>query len=206
MAYNSVPDQFVQVLDRDEKVFWIGKPKFVPFMMTGIPFLLVGIVWFAFDYFAFLKNIDLEDGVSGFVVPFFIMHLFPTWGSILNLIRLALVFNNTYYTYTNKRLMMRSGFWGTDFRAIDYDKISDIEVNVNPIENMFNVGSIMAYSGRNNSKGGRIYDRFIAIENPYHVFKMIKQISVDVKTDYNFPNALRPDNNPGYKTNYKPGE
>lgn len=33
--------------------------------------------------------------------------------------------------------MMRSGFWGTDFKAIDYDKIADLTVTVNPIENIF---------------------------------------------------------------------
>jgi hypothetical protein len=34
------------------------------------------------------------------------------------------------------------------------------------------------------------------------VFKMVKQTSVDIKTDYNYPNALRPETNPGYKTKY----
>ncbi len=186
-----LPKQFEQVLDDNEKTLWIGRPKFIPFLATGIPFLIIGIIWFCIDYFGFIKNMPSMN--KAFDIPFFILHLLPFWGSVLNIIRLILVYNNTYYTYTNKRIMMRSGFLGTDFKAIDYDKISDIEVNVNPIENMFNVGTVQAYSGRLNDKGNRICDKFVAIENPYEVFKMIKQISVDVRKDYNYPNALRPD-------------
>lgn len=203
MKQTELPKQFEQVLDNNEKTLWIGKPKFIPFLTTGIPFLIIGIIWFCIDYFGFIRNIKLDES-SYFTIPFFLLHLFPFWGSILNIFRLLLVYNNTYYTYTNKRIMMRSGFLGTDFKAIDYDKISDIEVNVNPIENLYNVGTIQAYSGRVGDKGNRVYDKLIAIENPYEVFKMIKQISVDIKTDYNYPNALRPDTNPGYKTEYRP--
>ena len=84
-----------------------------------------------------------------------------------------------------------------------YDKISDLEVNVNPIENMLGVGTIQAFSGRVSNKGGRIYDKFIGIIDPSAVFKMIKEVTVDIKTDWNYPNAMRPDINPGYNTKYE---
>ncbi len=198
--YN-LPPEFEAVKDKDEKVFWVGKPDFTAFMVTGIPFLVIGLIWGSIDYFGFIQH--MKNIPAGFAIPFFALHLFPFWGSLLNMLRLFLVHGNTCYAYTNKRLMMRSGFWGTDFMTIDYDKISDIDVNVNPIENLLGVGTIRAYSGRTSSKGGRIYDRFIGIHDPYAVFKKIKEISVDVKTDWNYPNALRPDNNPGYQTRYK---
>jgi len=197
MEQFNMPKQFEQVLDKDEKVLWVGQPKLVPFLLTGLPFLIIGAIWFCLDYFIFIKNMSMST--SPYLIPFFLLHLSPSWMSILNILRLILVYNNTFYTYTNRRLMMRSGFWGTDFKALDYDKITDIEVNVNPIEKIFDVGTIKAYSGVNT-----VYDRFLAIRNPYEVFKMIKQISVDIKTDYNYPNALRPDQNTGYKTEYKP--
>ena len=43
-----------------------------------------------------------------------------------------------------------------------------------------------------------------AIEDPYAVFKQLKQVSMDIRTDMNYPNQMRPDENPGYKTTYKP--
>lgn len=198
--YN-LPPEFDAVKDDDEEILWTGTPNNIAFLLTGVPFLLLGLVWGSIDYFAFIRNI--HNAPAGFTIPFFALHLFPFWGSILNIIRLYLVHDNTRYALSNKRLMMRSGFWGTDFKVIDYDKISDIDVNVNPIENMLGVGTLRAYSGRTSSRGGRIYDRFIGIRDPYGILKKIKEISVNVKTDWYYPNALRPDVNPGYNTHYK---
>jgi hypothetical protein len=58
---------------------------------------------------------------------------------------------------------------------------------------------------RSNDNGTRaLYNVFRAIENPYEVFKAIKQVSLDIKTDMNYPNDLRPEDNQGYKTKYTP--
>lgn len=199
----NLPPQFEAVRDRDEQILWVGTPNRTAFLVRGIPFLLGGLVWGAIDYFGFIRNMPHQ--MTGFAIPFFALHLFPFWGSILNMARLALVHGNTCYALSNKRLMMRSGFWGTDFKAIDYDTISDIEVTVNPVENLLGVGTIQAFSGRVSDKGGRIYDKFIGISDPYAVFKRIKEISVDIKTDWNYPNAMRPESNPGYPTRYGRG-
>jgi hypothetical protein len=197
--------RFEPIRDGDEQIYWVGKPAFVPFIVTGIPFLIFGFLWGAFDYFGFIRNMNkMPNGFLGFAIPFFAIHLAPFWLSILNMVRLFLVHGNTFYAFSNKRLLARSGFWGTDFKTVDYDKISDLEVNVNPIENIFQVGTIRAFSGRTTSKGAKIYDRFMAVVSPYEVFKRIKEVSVDIKTDWNYPNALRPDENPGYRTNYEP--
>ena len=197
------PPEFEAVKDRDENILWVGKPNFLAFVIRGIPFLCLGLIWGAIDYFGFIRHMDATKDNMGFIIPFFALHLFPLWGSVLNIVRLILVHGNTSYAFTNKRLMMRSGFWGTDFKAIDYDKISDIEVNVNPIEYGLGVGTIQAFSGRVSARGGRIYDKFIGIENPYDIFKRIKEVTVDIKTDWNYPNAMRPGTNPGYQTRYE---
>jgi len=78
-----------------------------------------------------------------------------------------------------------------------------------PLEKLFNVGSIRAYTGetvvtRNSSRS--VFNEFISIADPYEVFKQIKQVSVDIKTDWNYPNKLRPEENPGYSTKYTPKE
>jgi hypothetical protein len=44
----------------------------------------------------------------------------------------------------------------------------------------------------------------MAIENPYDVFKLLKQTYFDIKTDVEFPNKLRPSVNPGYPSDYQP--
>jgi hypothetical protein len=170
-----LPQQFEAVRDHDEHVLWTGKPALFPFVLRGVPFLMVGLVWGAIDYFGFIRHMPAE--MVWFVIPFFALHLFPFYGSILNLARLFLVHGNTYYAFTDKRLLLRSGFWGTDFKAIEYERIEDLEVNVNPVEKMLGVGSICAFTGHTTSKGVRMFDRFVGIQKPYDVFRSIKEAS-----------------------------
>lgn len=202
ISQQQLPEQFRVVKDDDEDFVWIGEPAFLPFICSGIPFLIFGLLWGAFDFFGFI--VHMKKAQMGFMIPFFALHLFPFWGSVLNIFRLVLVHKNTFYAITNKRVMMRSGFWGIDFNAIDFDKISDIQVRVNPLENMFGVGTLRFSAGKVSSKGSPLTEDFIAIANPYDVFKKVKTVSVDVKTDWNYPNKLRPEDNPGYKTKYEP--
>jgi len=200
------PQPFEAVRDQNEQVYWTSRPTFFPFMLTGVPFLIVGLLWGAMDYFGFIRHLMHGEGkkIVEFAIPFFALHLLPLWLSLLNMARLFLVYGNTCYAYTNKRLMMRSGFWGIDFKTIDYDKIQELEVDVDPVEKMLGVGTIRAFSGNTTSKGTRIYDEFVGIPKPYAVFKNIKQVSVDIKTDWHYPNALRPEDNPSYRTQYTP--
>lgn len=204
-----MPQQFAGVLDGDEHLLWTGRPTAIPFFLGGVPLFIIGIVWGIIDL-GFIsamgmgvsvKNVPLPALLAG--IGFFALHLLPLWLGVGNMIRLFLVYGNTFYGFTNKRIMLRSGFWGTDFKSIDYDAIKEMEVTVNPIENMLGVGSVRFFTGRTGRKGAPVYDRFIGIANPYEIYKQLKQVSVDIKTDWNYPNALRPETNPGYRTGYE---
>ena len=66
--------QFHDVKDADEEFIWIGEPAFLPFICIGIPFLIIGLLWGAMDYFGFI--VHMKGIPSGFAIPFFAMHLF----------------------------------------------------------------------------------------------------------------------------------
>lgn len=210
MSQMNIPPEFDSIRDEDETILWSGQPKLVPFLMLGVPFLIIGLIWGAFDYFFFLRN-TMFGGfgmMSGFFNVFILIHMFPLYAGILNMLRLILVHKNTRYAATNKRLMFRTGFFGIDIKAVDYDKVQNIEVNVNPLEKLFNVGTIKVFTGefvQNGNHGSRsVSTDFVAIEDPYGTFKTIKKLIVDIKTDWNYPNQLRPEDNPGYTTKYTP--
>jgi len=174
----SLPMAFQVIRDKDEKFLWAGRPAArAPFLASGLPFLVFGCIWGAMDYFGFIRHMGGPHGIPlGFALPFFMLHLFPFWGSVLNMLRLALVAGNTYYAVTPKRLLIRSGFWGTDFRSIDFDQIANLEVSVNPVENASNVGSIRFYSKMPTANGNRAtVTSFVGIRDPYEVFKLVKK-------------------------------
>jgi Bacterial PH domain len=205
MFDNNLLPEFESIKDDNEEILWIDKPKFIPFLMTGMGSLLFvlpfGIIWILTS-----RNAKGENGEP---TPsyFWLFGLIPIVLGVWSFLQKILSYGNTSYAYSNRRVMMRTGFFGTDFKTIDYDKISDSEVTVNFIERMYNVGTIRFHAGRTESDSdgniSKMYDTWEAIQNPYEVYKKIKQITVDIKTDYNYPNALRPDNNPGYNTKYQ---
>ena len=198
---NLLPE-FESVKDADEEILWTGKPRFIPFIFSGLGValytLLFGVVWIVIN----LNVPHKDDGMGRWFWMFGLLALAQGFFPWINRV---LSYSNTIYAYSNKRVMMRTGFIGTDFKSIDYDKISDIEVTVNILERAYDVGTVRFFSGRTKTDENnttKIYDSWIAIGDPYAAFKAVKQISVDVKTDYNYPNALRPDTNPGYRTKY----
>jgi hypothetical protein len=203
---NLLPE-FDSVKDDEEEILWIDRPKFIPYLFTGI---VTGLFTIAFGVIWLLVSINFKaDDGSKPNSFFWLFGLFPLLQGLYVFLNRLLSFSNTAYGYSNKRVMVRTGFIGTDFKTIDYDKISDMEVTVNFIERFYNVGTIRFFSGRTITDEGnttKLYDHWTAIANPYEVFKMVKQTSVDIKTDFNYPNALRPDINPGYKTKYERNE
>ena len=200
---NLLPE-FDSIKDDDEEILWTDKPKFVPYAITGLGFGIGAVIFFIL-YYVITANSKNSDGTTVEFNWFFaaIPFMFFIWTFFTKIFS----YSNTRYAYSNKRIMMRTGFIGTDFKTIDYDKITDMEVTVNIIERAFNVGSIKFFSGRTEVNDGvtkKIFDHWESIPNPYEVFKQVKKISVDIKTDYNYPNALRPETNPGYNTKYQP--
>ena len=195
---------FAAILDPDEKVIWSGRPHPGPFFASGLPLLIFGLCWGAFDYFGFIRHMPRNSEMNAALIPFFALHLFPFWLALANFVRLPIVYRNTGYALTNRRVIIRAGFWGASFQSIDYDRIQEASVSVNLIERPGGLGTIRIFSGRTNAKGANLYDSFVGIENPYDVYRQLKQVSLDVKTDWNYPNAMRPADNPGYTTEYKP--
>lgn len=198
-------EAFTPILGREEKLLWSGRPDLIPFLASGLPYLATGLAWGAFYYLVFMRRAESVDLQSLLTMLMFTM---PTWASLFNMGKLAVTHHNTRYGLTDRRVLLRSGFIGIDFKSIDHDKIQDLEVRVSPIERMFGVGTIEAYSGRmvQNAEGGptKATDKLIAIRDPYAVFTRIKTVSLDVKSDLNYPNAIRPDVNPGYRSAYRP--
>lgn len=200
--------EFAQILNKNEKILWEGKPNFGPFVAKSLIAVPFGFLFLMFSLFWTGMTV-----VSG--APFF----FSLFGSPFILLGLLimiepplyalLVYQYVYYVITDKRVLIQGGLIGRDFKIVDFDKIQNAEVNVGLFDKMFgeNSGSISIATGGTIAYGkyGPYQLPYILnnIENPYKVFEFFKQVSHDVKTDIEYPNALRPKTNPGYKTDYQ---
>lgn len=64
-------------------------------------------------------------------------------------------------------------------------------------------GDIIATSNQRDINNKTAAITIASISDYQEVHKMVKKLQTDVYADIMYPNALRPDENPGYKTKYK---
>lgn len=196
MKQNSIED----MLDDEENVLLRLKPKKSAFILnsflTMLPFALI---WLAFDV-TFIVIIATQANpptfIWAFIVPFFALHLMPVWIWLANIIKSNKSHKNLEYAFTEKRIIIRSGVIGIDFKNIYYSDIESVNLKVGLIDRMCKVGDIYIQA---NTQTTVIQD----IENPYFILSKLQKIVLDIKTDIYFPNNLRPKENDGYKTKYK---
>lgn len=192
-------DHLQDILMPGETVFWQGRPHKFSFIVKSVIGLVpLALIFLAFDSMfikSFLRT-EVPKEMLIFLVIFFAFHLLPVWLCISKLLTSSIAHKNIIYAITDRRIISRSGVAGIDFTSIDYVDISNITVNVSPLEHIFSVGSLLF------STNSGVKLSFIGIENPYEVYKQVNKIFVDIKSDTYYPNAKRPEENPGYNTKY----
>ena len=193
------------LLMSDEQVIWAGDPKKSAYVLNAsmkmMPFALIWLLFDGFFIFAIAGTGAMSEmgGMKWFLVGFFALHLMPVWIWLSNLLTAGARWKNTEYAVTNKRIMIRNGLIGYEYKSLYYTEITNVSLQVGIIDRMCGVGDIHISSSKGN---GVILD----VANPERVFGVVQRTVMDMQTDIHFPNALRPDNNPGYRTVYSPEE
>ena len=168
-------------------------------LFKGLPLALVWALFDGFFIFMMIKfNVAREIGgwFIAFMIFFFGIHLIPVWMYIARLIKKLAEYKNLEYVFTDKRIIIRSGVIGIDFKSILYEEVQATTVSVGIFDRIFKVGDVYI---KTESQTGIIQD----IKAPYHYATKIQKITQDIKADINYPNDLRPEENHGYKTKYK---
>jgi hypothetical protein len=172
IADRDVAQLFDPVRESQESVRWTGRPHFVPFLLRGVPLLILGSCWGAFDYFGFIRH--MKPGMMGLAIPFFAIHLIPFWASLGYMLWLLVSYSSTAYALTERHLLFRSGIGGRNYKSIALDQVLSMDVGKGPIEGMVGAGSIRVNSGQTTSKGSALFDNLVAIDEPYEVYKLLE--------------------------------
>lgn len=185
----------------DEKILWEGKPDKKSYVLGRIVQMMpIALIWLAFDGFGIFMIATQAKGLPTFAyflfVGFFLIHLTPVWIWIANIVSAFKRLKNTEYAFTDKRIIIKTGFFAK-FDMIFYSDIAGLNMHVGIIDKMFKVGDIIIMT--NSDVTYMVED----IDNPYFILERLQKISNDIKTDMQFPNDLRPEENHGYNTQYK---
>lgn len=185
--------------ENNEEILWRGKPKKKAYVTNAcLKMLPIAIIWIIFDSFVIGMSFgNFPSAYTVFIIIFMLVHLMPVWIWIGNIVTANRQHRNLEYAFTNKRIILKSGIIGINIKSVYYSEISNINLKVNVIDKMLKVGDIYI-----NSISGAdvLYD----IENPYFITERLQKIVIDIKSDMKFPNNLRPEENSGYNTKYRP--
>lgn len=188
-----------QVLSEGETVLWRGKPDRKAYICSAVLKLMpIALVWLAIDA-GMLTAIFSMDQIPKtffyFLIPFFLVHLAPVWFWIANIVKAKIELKNIEYAITERRIIVRKGAIGVDFKYLLFSEIVSVNVKVGIIDKLCKVGDIYITA---NGQSAVLFDQRDAAVLGAKIQKVVN----DIKTDMNYPNAFRPENNPGYQTRY----
>ena len=194
-------NEIKDILGEEEEVLLTLKPErkvyIAESILKGLP---VALLWGGIDAFVIYTLIASgalqEVGMmAGFLIGFFTIHLIPVWLYLAQVIKRVMGYKNLSYAFTDKRIIVRSGLVGIDFKFIYYTDIDSVDVKVGILDRLFKVGDLYVKS---NTQTAVLDD----IKSPYIYGDKIQEIVRDLKADMLYPNDLRPEENNGYKTKY----
>lgn len=196
-------EAFAKILDEDENIVESFKPNRTRFIGLGIiRDILVSIPVFIFiAIFLIIGSCDFEvdtceiNGVEQTgeacteafgifsIIGYIALGLFVL-GVFFSIFSRFVRFNKTWYCYTNKRILIRSGFIGADYQTLDFDMIGAMNVRVDLLDKIIhpNTGTVWFASAASpmisgGVPGGVSGYAFASIENPYEVYKRVKEYS-----------------------------
>ena len=124
-----VTDRIEDILDEDEEVLVTLSPDKRDYILEAffktLPFV---VLWAAFDTFfivmMFKTNAFENVMIIWFTIFFFSIHLIPVWLYIANIIKRIMSYKNVQYYLTDRRVIIRSGMIGIDYKMFFYSDIS----------------------------------------------------------------------------------
>ena len=210
MSIDGAIRDLASMISKDEKVLWFSKPDKLCFVLESIfnPLLPIAIVFLAFDLTIVSAIYNTEEKLPVVFALFMLfIHLMPVWVYIGGVLMTFLKYKNTGYIVTTKGIYASGGFLTRTYNMKPFNEVSYVNIHRGIIDQLIGVGDVIAtcnsgdaytINGRQIGGGISICD----IADYQRVFKMVKELQEDVFSDTMYPNALRPENNPGYNTRY----
>ncbi len=191
------------VLAADEHILWSGKPKKNAFIAShSLTMMPIAIVWICFDFTA-ISSIFSSGNIQWFLIGFFALHMMPVWIWLGSLITAPKRWRNTNYYVTNRRIIIQGGFLAVNEKSLFFKEIRSVQNKVGLFDKLSGTGSILFNAEMISGNNKATPPSFQYLENAGAVYQRVQRTVLDMQTDMEYPNALRPEENPGYKTDYK---
>lgn len=138
---------FDEILEKDEKIIKVLKPHKGRYLKTFVWMLFIPLFW---------PHILIMMVLSLFTLPYFIIK----------------AYNNMYFAYTNKRLIIRRGVFGNSYDSLEYKDITSTSVRVGFLDRKTKTGTLVFVSPSSHHEHPT---SFSYVVNPYQELNEIKE-------------------------------
>lgn len=180
---------FELILDKDESIVKTYKPNRKRFVLINIIglliFFLIPIALLIVGILGSINTIEFVDEAGNpdpsVPVTMLAVGCLFALGFIVAIVGLFLRYHKTLYCITNKRIIIRHGFIGVDFKSLNLTAISGVFVQVDFADKFIkpNTGTITFASSatpiiQGSQKNGYVPFAFAHVDNPYEVYREVK--------------------------------
>ena len=179
---DEMKNKFELILDKDEEIKEVFKPNKLKLYFRSLLWSTLSLLFFcgmAILSILFPEGDEIIEPLW-VILPVGIFVLFEA----INVLFIALYYKNVFYAYTNKRVIIRTGIFGVDFKSLDMSMIGAIDVYVSLLDKILrkNTGSIRFGSTSSPMSGQGSVFMFANITNPYEAYKIIKSFIDEYKS------------------------
>lgn len=210
--------ELLSLVSEGENILWQGRPDKKCFILESIfnPLLPIALIWGAIDcgfmYAAMSGNMQTNQVTApmGLIMGgFFALHLMPVWIYLAGVIFSFLRYKHTSFIVTDQGVYTSGGIFTQNLERKPFSEMSNVNLHRGIFDQMLGVGDVVmtsnhdGYNSRHNLyRGTTICD----IADYAQVYQLVKKLQTDIFADTMYPNDLRPKENHGYKTQYKPDD
>ena len=133
------------ILQEDETMLWNGKPNKVSYAFTSIIRLLpFTLFWLIVDVLT-IVGLSFISNNSLFIcllVIFIGIQCIPAFIFVHKIMLVCMEYKVIRYAITDKRIILRDGEFGVNFKCIDFDQIKDCSLNKGITDSIEKTGDI----------------------------------------------------------------
>lgn len=177
--------EFKNILDDDEHIIKTFKPNKFKFVLDRL-FAYVFVWLLIFGVITLMFLFPDEDGFELPVYSYYIALGVLLVGTTLLFLGISISYKKRFYAYSNKRILVQSGFIGIDFKGLDHKMIGATEVKVDFLDKLLKRDTgTLKFGSQASPMGTNIPSMFIftSVEKPYDTYKEIKKYIDEVKQE-----------------------
>lgn len=166
-----IPDDLVRLILECERVVWVGRSAFKPFILKNLAGLIIPVV------FLLIPIPFIGVYMNLFTLLFFLLWYCAVGFSVFNFsVYPILLWRNLYYVLTDRRIIVRKGVIGIDYDILDLEYVQQVNLERGIWDRLYGTGTIVVQA-----IGVKSIEMY-SIPDPFRLIDILKETVENVRS------------------------